>query len=179
MMRNKDSYGSLFLCHLLPGFGRRFNVEGGIMMWRRLFCFLAVMVALCVTASAIHAKDRAASGAKDFKIGRWHSHFSRHTFKVDDPCDGAIVIKKNTPEMQIWKGYLFLNRRYIPLREFFAGDETIVQIERPLKSRNRLMVFLVGTPGASVRIAVRKKCKPVRQPTVAFSAAPMAIHARF
>ena len=134
------------------------------------------MVALCVFASSIHAKDRTACGTKDFKIGRWHSHFSHHTFRVDDPCDGDIVITKNTPDMQIWKGFLFFNRRYIPLREFLAGDEIAVHIDRPLKYRNRLVVFLFGTPGASVRIAVRKTCKPVPPPTVAFSAAPMAIH---
>ncbi|WP_167527983.1 Ig-like domain-containing protein [Desulfosarcina alkanivorans] len=45
-----------------------------------------------------------------------------------------------------------------------------------MKSRNRLVVFLRGTPGASVTIEIRKTGSPGPPPQVVFSAEPVAIH---
>ncbi|MBN1843574.1 MAG: hypothetical protein JW883_15005 [Deltaproteobacteria bacterium] len=121
-------------------------------MSRKLLCFLSVIIALSTITPLVHAEDQTVFGPSDFEIGSWHVHFSRHTFHLDDPGNGYIVITKNTPDMEIRGGFLFFNRRFIPLRQFLVGDDIIVYKDRALKSTNRLTVFLRGTPGASVTI---------------------------
>jgi len=144
-------------------------------MSRKLLCFLSVLVALSTITPLVHAEDQTVFGPSDFEIGSLHVHFSRHTFHVDDPGNGYIVITKNTPDMEIRGGFLFFNRRFIPLRQFLIGDDIIVYKDRALKSTNRLTVFLRGTPGASVTIEVRGSDSPVPPPEVTFSADPMSI----
>jgi len=144
-------------------------------MSRKLLCFLSVIVALSTITPLVRAEDQTVFGPSDFEIGSWHVHFSRHTFHVDDPGTGYIVITKNTPDMEIRGGFLFFNRRFIPLRQFLVGDDIIVYKDRALKSTNRLTVFLRGTPGASVTIEVRRSDSPVPPPEVTFSADPMSI----
>ena len=92
------------------------------MMCRKLICLLAVIVVLCGAASSTHAEDPSVFGPIEFKIGNWYLYLSRHTFNVDDPGDGVIVVTKNTPEREIHGGFLLLNRRLIPLRKFLSGD---------------------------------------------------------
>jgi hypothetical protein len=134
------------------------------------------MVVFCSGVSSTFADEHNVFGPKDFKLGQCYAHFSHHSFSIDDPVDGVIVVIKNTPEKKIWKGFLYFNRRFIPLRNFLDGDEIVFHKNRQLKSRNRLAVFLIGQPGASVRIAVKKSGSPVPPPQIAFSADPISIH---
>lgn len=144
-------------------------------MSRRILCLLSVLAVLCGIAPLVRAEDQTVFGPRDFEIGSLHLHFSRHPFHVDDPGDGYIVISKNTPDMDIRGGFLFFNRRFVPLRQFLIGDDIIVYKDRALQSANRLTVFLRGTPGASVSIDVRRSDSPVPPPEVTFSAEPMSV----
>jgi RHS repeat-associated protein len=145
------------------------------MMSRKILSLLSVLVLLCTIAPLVRAEDQTVFGPSDFEIGSLHLHFSRHTFHVDDPGDGYIIITKNTPNIKIQGGFLFFNGKFVPLRQFFIGDDVIVYKDRTLNSSNRLTVFLRGTPGASVTIDVRRSDSPVSPPEVTFSAEPMSI----
>ena len=145
-------------------------------MWRKFYCLLAVLAALCSASSSIHAGDQSVFGPKDFKLGRWHAHFSSHSFSLNDPGDGAVLVTKNTPDMKMWRGFIYINRRFISLREFYTGDEIVFHKDIRLKYRNRLAVFLIGQPGASVCIAVKKTGSSAPPPQITFSADPVTIH---
>ncbi len=126
----------------------------------------------CVT----HADDRTACGPFDFVIGNWHVALSHHIFNLEAAGDRVIVVTKTTPDRVIRGGFLILNRQLIPLSSFLRGDEIVFQKVRFLQPSNRLTVFFRGTPGASVRIAVKPTGSPVAPPQVTFSADPPAIH---
>jgi len=145
------------------------------MMSRRILCLLSVLAVLCSIAPIVHAEEQSVFGPRNFEIGSLHLHFSRHTFHADDAGDEYIVITKNTPDMEIRGGFLFFNRKFVRLREFLIGDDVIVYKDTPLKSTNRLTVFLRGTPGASVTIEVRSSDGPIPPPELTFSADPMSI----
>jgi len=149
--------------------------ERRIIMWKKALCLVSVLVALWAVVPMVHAESETVFGPSDFEIGSWHIHFSRHTIHVDDPGDGLIVITKNTPDEEINGGFLFFNRRLVPLRTFLAGDDLIVYKDVRLRSTNRLTVFLRGTPQASVSIEIRKVDSPIPSPEVSFSADPLSV----
>ena len=128
------------------------------------------------SACMTQTDDRTAFGPTDFVIGKWHVDFTHHTFSVDDPGDRVIVVTKTTPDRSIRGGFLILNRHLISLSSFLRGDEILFQKVRFLKHRNRLTVFLRGTFGASVRIAVKETGSPVAPPQITLSADPLCIH---
>ncbi len=144
-------------------------------MWRNLFCFFTAIVAVLIFATVSLSNDQIVFGPKPFLIGKWHVHLSNHFFTSADPGDGSIAVTKIMPDKRINSGFILFNRKYIPLRSFLRGDETIFQQECRLKARNRIVVFLRGKPGASVSIAVRQAGGSVVQPEVTFSADPETI----
>ena len=141
---------------------------------RKLFCILAVLFIFSAISLPAYADGHTVFGPKELTIKWWHIHLSFHKFKVDDPGDGVIIITKNTPNKKIRGGFVILNRRIIRLRKFLVGDDTVFDKDISLKSRNRLMVFLRGKPGASITIEIRKK-STIPPPEVTFLADPPSI----
>jgi RHS repeat-associated protein len=120
-------------------------------------------------------QDLTVFGSSNLDISDWHLHFSRHTFQVDNPGEGILVIKKNTPEKEIRGEFLFFNGRFVSLRQFVSGGEPIFYKDISLRSTNRLIVFLRGTPAASVSIEIRRSESPIPPPAVTFLSDPASI----
>jgi len=142
---------------------------------KKLFLVLFSLVALLLNFSSARAADEAVFGPKDCEIGSWHLYFSRDLFHLDAPGNGVIVVKKETSGADFSGGFLFFNWRLIPLRDFLRGEEEIVYKDVTLRSKNRLTVFLRGSPGTSVSIEVRRLDSPVPLPEITFTAEPMAL----
>ena len=143
-------------------------------MPRKTLCLFTVLFILFTIASPTYAQDQSVFGPKGLTIRWWHMHLSFHHFTVDDPGDGLIIITKNTPQKKNRGGFLLLNRSIISIRNFLIGSDTVFEKTIPLRSTNRLMVFLRGRPGTSITIEVRKKSL-IPPPEVTFSANPSTI----
>ncbi len=111
-------------------------------MVKKIFFLFTVLLLFSIPANLVNAGDPSVFGPKDFKIYRWHIHYSRHWFKVDKPGDGVLTIVKNTPDKKIRGGFITVNRKFIPLRHFLRGSDTEFDKQIKLRSKNRLMVFL-------------------------------------
>ena len=148
---------------------------GGIIMSKRHLCFLSIFVGLFTFTSLVLGHVETVFGPKNCDISPWHLHLSHHTFQADDPGEGILVIKKTTPEKEISGAFLFLNETFVPLRQFLETDDLIFYKDISLKSTNRLIVFLRGTPGASVSIEIRQSDGPVPPPTVTLLSDPTTI----
>ena len=145
-------------------------------MWRKLFyLFFAVTISWTVMPLSL-AVAQTVFGPIALKTSKWHIHLSDHTFHVDDPEDGVIIVSKIKPHKRIWGGVLLLNRRPIPLPHMQGRDEIIIPIKRLLKTRNHLKVFLAGSPGASVRIVIKQTGGPLPPPQVSFATDPGSVH---
>jgi RHS repeat-associated protein len=141
---------------------------------RKLFYFLAFLFVFSIIPSLGHANGQTVFGPKDCKIKWWHIHASSHSFEVDDPGDGLIIIAKNTPNKKIQTGFIILNWRFIGLEDFLSTGDTVFEKDISLKSENNLAVFLIGTSEASITIEIRKKSTNP-PPEVTFSADPSSI----
>ncbi|WP_319410180.1 hypothetical protein [uncultured Desulfosarcina sp.] len=113
----------------------------------------------------------------ELAISAWHVHLSRHTIELNQPEKGYLNIKKNTPRMPIRAGFLMLNHRMIPITRFLSGPDTTFKKKIKLRRTNRLRVFLIGSPGASVSITVNAGTENQTPPTLDFSAEPETIDA--
>lgn len=143
-------------------------------MLRKLLCLLAVLFIFSAIAAPVHASDQTVFGSKILKINRWHFHFSFHRSRADNAQDGTITITKNTLNKKIRGGFLVLNGRFIPIRKFLRGSDTVFEKEVTLRSKNRLMVFLRGTSKASITLEIKaKSANP--PPEVTFAADPQSI----
>ncbi len=136
-----------------------------------------VTVTLCLLlglfVSVSFAAETTVFGTKDIEISWLHAHFSMHQFTVDDPGAGTIIITKNTPEKQIRGGFVFFNQRYISIRSFLREGDTVFKKDISLKSNNKLTVFLRGTSGASITLAmIKESSSQPPAPEVTFSADP-------
>ncbi|MCK4541357.1 MAG: RHS repeat protein [Spirochaetales bacterium] len=143
-------------------------------MSRKILSLLFVIVVLCTITQPVNAEEQTVFGPSDFEISRWRIHFSAHRFSVDNPGEGVITITKNTPDKNIRKGFIVVNRRIISLRAFLRGDEPVFEKKIRLRSRNFLLAFLRGAPGASLNIEVKTQ-SPIPPPEVTFSANPQTI----
>ncbi|MCK4788719.1 MAG: RHS repeat protein, partial [Desulfobacteraceae bacterium] len=143
-------------------------------MPRKTLCLSALLFMLFTIASPTSAQDQTAFGPKGLTIRWWRIHLSFHHFTVDDPGDGLIIITKNTPQKKIRGGFLLLNGRFISIRSFLVGSDTVFEREISLRATNRLMVFLRGQRRASITLEVGKK-STIQPPEVTFSADPKTI----
>ena len=141
---------------------------------RKLFYFLAFLFIFSIISSIGYADGQTVFGPKDCKITWWHIHTSSHSFNLDTSGDGRIIITKNTPNKIIRAGFIILNWRFIGLKDFLSRGDTVFKKDISLKSENNLAVFLIGTPGASITIEIRKKSTSP-PPEVTFSADPSSI----
>jgi RHS repeat-associated protein len=126
-------------------------------------------------ASFASATEFTVFGPQDYEVNSLHLHLSRHSFSVTRPGDGYITITKNTPEQSINAGFLFFNRKFIPLGQFYRGEEIITYKNVYLRANNRITVFLLGTPGASVNIKLDNLDSPIPTPEITFTADPLSI----
>jgi len=90
-------------------------------------------------------------------INKWHYLRSSHLFRVDTPGEGKLTITKATLDKRIKNGFLFFNYRRIPLRNFFRGDEDTLEKKIVLRSKNKIILFLRGTPGAAITLKIEQK----------------------
>lgn len=135
---------------------------------------MTAFLILSVAASVL-AGDSMVFGPETFTINKWHVNLSCRTFRSDEPGEGRITIKKNTPDMNIGSGFLIFNWRFIPLTEFLNGDELVLDMNVAAKSLNSLTIFLSGKPGASVSVTVLKQDEMPLLPVIEFSSNPAGI----
>ena len=137
--------------------------------------FLISLLILPAITSPSYAQGQTVFGPEEMEIGWWPAHLSLHTFDVDTPGDGRIIVTKTTPQKQITGGFLFLNEQFIPLGDFLTGDGLVFERDVQLRGTNYLLVFLRGKRGASVTIEVKSTAAPPPVPVVSFSADPESI----
>jgi len=143
-------------------------------MLRKLICLSSALLIIYAIAPPVFANGQIVFGPQVLKINRWHAHFSFHRFSADDAGDGIISITKNTGNKKIRGGFLVLNGSFIPIRNFLRGSDTVFDKKVKLRSKNRLSVFLRGTPAASIIIKISKRT-PGPPIQVHISADPEAI----
>ena len=118
--------------------------------------------------STVSAEDYPVFGPKDLTIGWFHLTLSFHSFRVEEPGGGVILISKNTPDKDVNGGFIRINGKVIPLGDFLRGDELLLEKEVTLRSQNYLLVFFRGERHASIRPAVKRTgTTPANRPPVA------------
>jgi hypothetical protein len=153
-------------------------MNGGNVMPKSSRCFIAILFVftLIITLSnAVYAGDGIVF-EKDFTISKWHLHVSQHTFSADDSGEGIFKISKNDPQKEIRRGFIILNGSFTFLRDFLIGDEIVFEKRCALKTTNRLFVFLIGKPGASASMQIKRGEDKRPAPKItAFTAEPSKI----
>jgi hypothetical protein len=134
-----------------------------------IFFFMAIVSLLFIGPSAVHATPLYDTG--ELSINAWHMHLSSHTFQAENHNRATIKITKNTPGSAFKRGFLIFNKKMIPLKRFFNAIDGTLQKTIKLRRRNRLGVFLVGSPGASITIGIHADSANPPQ-IVNFSATP-------
>nr|NIQ87994.1 carboxypeptidase regulatory-like domain-containing protein [Deltaproteobacteria bacterium] len=142
--------------------------------WLRKIINIAFGLAVFSLAATPVLAQETVLGPKDLKISWFRIHFSLHRFTVEEPGEGTIIIRKNTPGKKIRGGFARLNGKWIPIRHFLRGDDLVLEKNVSLRSRNYLFVLLHGARGASISVEVKKKSLSP-PPEVNFSANPSAI----
>ena len=143
-------------------------------MFKKILSLFAILFIISAIAAPVYA-DQTVFGPEDLTIGILHVHLSSHPFSVDDPSDGVLTIVKNTPDKEIRGGFCFINGNYIGLSDFLNGTGTIFEEDVDLLSNCRITIFLRGTPGASIKIEIKKK-GVTPPPEVTLSADPATIY---
>ena len=119
-------------------------------------CLAIVVAVWCDTALAC-PNHQTVFGPKTVTMSMWGSHFSCHHFRIDSPGEGTLLLKKRTPSKRLWGGFLVINGRIISLKSFLGGDRTNLIKNLHLCPHNKLIVFLIGNPGASLRLEIKQK----------------------
>ena len=99
-------------------------------MKKTIAIILALFLGFCIStfiSVPAHAQGQTVFGPEELTIGWWPSHLSFHTFTADNPGEGLLVVTKNTPEKHIRRGFILLNRQFIPLRSFFEKDDLVLE----------------------------------------------------
>ena len=110
--------------------------------WQRKIINIAFGLAVFSMAAKPVLAQETVLGPKDLKIGWFRIHFSMHKFTIDEPEEGTISIRKNTPEKKIRGGFARLNGKWIPIRHFLRGEDLVLEKSVNLRSRNYLFVLL-------------------------------------
>jgi hypothetical protein len=153
-------------------------MNGGNVMPRSGRCFVAILFifSLIITLSNTAYADDGIVFETDFTISKWHLFASRHTFSADDSVKGILKISKNDPQKEIRRGFIILNGSFTLLKDFLVGNEIVFEKHCVLKATNRLFVFLIGNPGASVSMQIKRGEDKSPVPKITgFSANPLKI----
>ncbi len=121
------------------------------------FMFFFLTFSLGFIASAYSAT---VFGANDLTVNKWRYHFSYHAFTVDAVGKGELIVTKNTPDKKVRGGFIIYNSRVIPLKKFLRGSHETLTRKIKLRSKNRVLVFLRGKPGASISLEITDKGVP-------------------
>jgi hypothetical protein len=140
---------------------------------KKIISLILGLAVFSVAAKPVLAQETV-FGPEDVYISWFRIHFSFHTFTIDDPGEGTIIIRKNTPAEKIEGGIARLNGKWISLLDFLGGDDLVFEKSVTLRSRNYLYVSLRGARGASISVEVKNKSL-TQPPEVNFSANPSAI----
>ena len=138
-----------------------------------LFSLFIIVAGFSVFTINGYADQQTVFGPEDLIIKGWRIHLSTHQVAVDEPCDGELILRKNTPGLRIRSGFVVLNRTFISIRQFLRSDSLQFNKAVQLKKGNRVSVFLFGQREASLQIEIRGKS--VLPPEVTFSADPQSI----
>ena len=141
-------------------------------------CFLAILFifSLMIPFSNTAFADGGIVFEKDFTISKWHLYASQHTFSADTSGEGILKISKNDPQKEIQRGFFVLNGSFTSLRNFLVRDEIVFEKHSVLKTTNRLFVFLIGNPEASVSMQIKRGEDKSSAPKITeFSANPSKI----
>jgi hypothetical protein len=142
--------------------------------WKKLSPAVSVLILLALLSTPSFATEDMVYGPKDFTISRWLIHLSHHTFSVDGPGEGRLFVSKKSPDKRIEGGFVLLNDQLFGLHDFLLGKDESMEREVALRTTNYLIVFLRGTPGATLSLEVRKGAT-TPPPQVSFQAEPQAI----
>lgn len=134
-----------------------------------LLAFLVFYLTPCLAA------DGLVFGPREFSVSSWRIHLSFHTFSAQTPGEGQLLIRKSEGEAKIRSGFIILNTGIIPLQSFLQGSEKVFERNLDLRSRNYMVVFLTGAPGASITLEIRASSSSVPPPEVEFTALPASI----
>jgi hypothetical protein len=143
-------------------------------LWKRLSPAASLLILLALHATPSFATEDIVFGPGDFKISWLRLHLSFHTFPVDVPGEGTLIISKKTPDKGIEGGFLFFNNHFVSLQEFLQGEDERTEREVSLRSANSLLVFLRGAPGATISMEVIQAAA-VSPPQVTLQAKPQSI----
>ena len=146
-------------------------------MKSRIIALLVLLTVSCVVAPFhLHAAGNFSFGPQKCAIGNWRLHLSHHTFNVQRPGDGIVTVTKITPDIHLRGGFILLNFQFIPLRDVLTGDAEVVHLKAALESANTLIVFLRGSPKASVSIEVQGMAATTQPPQGTVSVLPTSIN---
>jgi len=112
---------------------------------RKILLSLLIIFALfAVFTINGYAYQQTILGPEDLTIKGWGIHYSKHKVKVDEPCDGELILRKNSPNLRIKSGFIVFNRKFISIRQFLRSDSLEFNKAVQLKKGNRVSVFLFG-----------------------------------
>jgi len=104
----------------------------------------------------------------------WRFHYSNHSFHTDDSPEAILEVRKNPSGRSPRAGFIVFNHRRVPLKRFLHSQEDMFTRKIKLHRHNRLLVFLFGSPGASISIVIHdSSAAPL--PAADFSATPETI----
>jgi YD repeat-containing protein len=140
---------------------------------KRPFLLITLLIIVSI-APAIFAAGQTVFGPQKVTIGWWGLHLSMHRFKIDAPGNGLLSLTKISSDNKYRGGFMILNRKFILLRDFLSNSQTVFDKGIRLRTRNRLVLFLRGTPGASLNLEIQKTSL-TPPPEVTLSADPDSI----
>jgi hypothetical protein len=144
----------------------------------RIFSILLLALSFAVVIADTASADDRVVFKRNLMIGNWHVHASQHTFNLENPGEGTLMLGKNTPDGEILRGFFVLNGAFTFMRDFLAGDERVFEKDVTLQADNTLFVFLLGHPGAAISFQVIVHEAPTPAPKITvFTAEPSRISA--
>ncbi|MBW2027984.1 MAG: RHS repeat protein [Deltaproteobacteria bacterium] len=136
--------------------------------------FVLVALAIFVQASLAFPAVPTLFGPQEFTVKRFPLLFSMERFRVEEPGEATLSLTLNSSLRKLRAGFIVLNREFIRLRRLFSQQGQVVEREVRLRAKNRLWVLMVGRPGASITVEIRKK-GVILPPQVTFGAEPSAL----
>jgi hypothetical protein len=144
--------------------------------WKKVFGSGSLLILLVSLSSSLSfGSEEIVFGPREFKISPWYFHLSYHSFSMESPGEGSLLISRVNRDKKISGGYILLNSRIISLQVFLNGSDDVFECSVDLKSKNYLAVFLTGTPGAVLSLEIRRMSSLIPLPEVEFSAEPELI----
>ena len=127
----------------------------------RGFAILLLVFFTIITDSNVTTAEKLLLFDRNLTIGDWRVHASQHSFSAEEARKARIKISKNTPDKEIRRGFFVLNDNFTFLRDFLIGDELVFEKDVTLSASNKLILILLGEPGAQIKLQVIADDGPV------------------